>query len=63
MDRDEGQKYWYALLQARVDGDEAAEKAAHAALAPARAEFRNETKSRVKAMGKRLAAAARNDNA
>ena len=58
MDRDEIRKLTRAVLQAKINGDKAAEKAARVALAP----VTEEMGKRIKAMTARTIAGARNDN-
>ena len=66
MDREERRRHWYAMLQAKVDGDKAAEDVARAALAPAMAEFRErsleDVSARVEALTTAVALATANDN-
>lgn len=66
MNREERRRHWYALLQAKVNGDRDAEDAARAALAPAMAEFRERSRedvsARVEALTIAVARATANDN-
>jgi hypothetical protein len=66
MDREERRRHWLALLQAKVDGDKAAEDAARSALAPAMAEFRErsleDVSARIEALTSAVALATANDN-
>lgn len=66
MDRDERRRHWFALLQAKVDGDKAAEEAARAVLAPVMAEFNErsleDVSARVEALTQAVVMATANDN-